>query len=250
MKSANEEISKSKFDSFLKERSLSLPIEWKDGDEPPDYYLSVDGTRYAVEVTRFVENLVVGASTISRLAVIASLTDFVEEVEQITRTRKILRGTYIVGFSKPIENFREVKDEIGVALLQYIEKTRDSDREFKQVVFKHGRQSCDIQKLNLQADRIRRTGPHGVKWEGEVATDACNLLLERLTSKRAKLANVALPKIVLLYDSYHFADLETYRDCVSKLPSFASFHTVFLVQCESEGLVLYSQNLGWLGKPR
>ena len=246
MKSANEEFCKSKFDDFLKKTSVSASIVWQDGDEPPDYYLSLDDARYAVEVTILMEKLAVGASTMPRIAVIASLWDFVDEVEQIARERNLLHGTYIVRFSKPIENFHSMKENIRTALLYYIESTQDLDKAPSQIVLKRGRQSCVIEKLHSQSDRIHKTGPNNAKGEGEVATEICYLLEEKLAKKRYKLRNVTLPQIVLLYDSYHFADPEMYKHCGSKLSPLASFHTVFVVQSNSEGFILHSQNPGWL----
>jgi hypothetical protein len=246
MKSPNEEFCKSKFDDFLKKTPASTSIVWQEGDEPPDYYLSFDDARYAVEVTILMEKLAVGGSAMPKTTVMASLWDFVDEVEQTAKERNHLHGTYIVRFTKPIDNFREVKDSICTALLYYIEHTQDLDKSPGQIVFKRGSQSCVVEKLHSRADRIHKAGPNDSKWEGEVATEICNLLEERLANKHYKLREIALPQIVLLYDSYHFADQKMYKDTASKPLSAVTFHTVFIVQSDGDGFVLHSENMDWL----
>ncbi len=247
MKSFNEELCKSRFENFLKGSSTTGPLSWEDGGEPPDYYLTIDGIRYAVEVTIVMETLEVGTSTMSTKAVMASLGNFVDEVELIARKQSILHGTYVVLFSKPITNFRDVKDTIRNALLAYIESTQVLGKAPQQVIFKRGRQTCSIEKIHSQADRIHKPGPTNGKREGDAALEICELLKNKLDEKLYKLRNVQPPKIVLLYDAYLFADPSMYRDCTSVLSSlFDSFHTVFIVHGNNQDFTLYSQNPGWL----
>ena len=58
MKSENEEFCKSKFDDFIRAKLRYSSIHWDDvaqTDEPPDYFLHLDGIKYAVEVTLLME---------------------------------------------------------------------------------------------------------------------------------------------------------------------------------------------------
>lgn len=248
MKSLNEEFCKSKFDDFLKKVQASASIVcgvWQDGDEPPDFYFTLDDIRYAVEITILTEKIAVGTFKMPRVAIAHSLWKFVDEVEQLARERHLLHGAYIVRFSKAIEDFSAVKDDIRIRLLGYIECTQAMEKSPGKTVFKRRRQSCIIEKLHTRSDRIHKAGPHNTKWGGEAETEICDLVEERLADKCYKLRNLALPKIALLYDSYHFAGSKMYKDCVYKLPSLSSFHTVFIVQSDSDGFILYSENLGW-----
>jgi hypothetical protein len=248
MKSATEEFCRSKFDEFLRRQSPSVSLKWHEvlqQDEPPDYYLELGEAKYAVEVTTLMESVSVGSTSIPQAAVVQSLWHFVDEVEQFARQGGYLKGTYVVGFLKPIDNFRVVREQIRDALLEYVKDTQDEDSAPEKAVFRRGAERCSIKKVHSLADKFHKAGPTDFKWEGEVASQICTLLDERLADKVDKLRTVVGPRILLLYDSYHFASLELYRQCVGRLPHVTFFHTVFIVQGENTGIVLHSENDEW-----
>jgi hypothetical protein len=59
-----EEQAKGYFNGFLEARYSPRDILWEDGDEPPDYWLTLSGARYAVEVTSILERANIGTSVI------------------------------------------------------------------------------------------------------------------------------------------------------------------------------------------
>jgi hypothetical protein len=242
MKSPYEELCKSRFGDFLSKNSISSVQDWREGEEPPDFYLSMDGNDYAVEVTNLMEQLNVGRTKLPIIGIIKSLKVCVDEVEKIARDRSILHGTYIVTFSKPIDNFRSVRIPLQTTLLQYIENTQESTDALEQTAFRSGRQTCSIKKLHSQANQIRMHGPTISKWEGEAAEGICALLEDRIEDKRQKLQNISQPKILLLYDLYHFADPIMFSNCVSGFSALTHFDTIFVVQSNADGFILYSQN--------
>jgi hypothetical protein len=248
MKSKNEEFCKSKFDEFIKTVSKSASIHWEDvaqKDEPPDYCLYLNGTRYAVEVTIMMEKLEVGNLKLPKIAVVASLQQLVDEVEATARRNRYLNGAYVVSFSRPLANFSRIRGQIFDDLLAYVKTTQNVSAAPEQVVFKQGVRKCTIQKFDDQKSYIGRAGPSGGKWEGEIAEEICTLLEERVNVKCHKLGKITDPKILLLYDAYHFASPEMYESCLSKLVHLQSFHTVFIVWSDGPGWVLHSENSNW-----
>ena len=249
MKSPDEESCRSEFDDFLRKASPSVVIRWhevRQQDEPPDYYLSLDGIEYAVEVTSLMETLPVGTLLLPYVAVTRSLWDFIDQVEETAKREGYLHGAYAVGFLGPIEYFSMVKDQIRAALLNYIETTQGLESAPERVVFGYGGQRCSIQKIHNAGTKIVKAGPTNFKWEGEAAIQICSLLEERLADKCRKLRNISAPKILLLYDSYHFADKQMFKDCVTKLSDLASFHTVFVVRGSTNSFILHTLNSDWL----
>lgn len=249
MKSENEEFCKSKFDDFIRAKLRYSSIHWDDvaqTDEPPDYFLHLDGIKYAVEVTLLMEKTEAGNLQLPNIAITASLWQLVDEVETNARNDNCLHGAYLVSFSQPVTNFRNIRNQLFSDLLNYVTETQFVRTAPERVIFEHGYQRCTIRKLHDQKNYIGRAGPSGGKWEGEVRDEICDLLEERINSKRQKLSRVAEPKILLLYDAYHFANSEMYKDCVSRVPYLASFHTVFVVQSDSEGFILNSLNTNWM----
>ena len=53
--SESEIICQRSFNEYLTSRFRSTIIKWSDGDEPPDYFLTLDGEKYAIEVTALKE---------------------------------------------------------------------------------------------------------------------------------------------------------------------------------------------------
>lgn len=103
MKRGDEEICKTQFEAFLKRFFTVSQIIWKEvaqQDEPPDYYLLLDDTKFAVEVTTLMEKVPVGTSTSLPCGEIRNiLHQFVREVESVAKTRGYLQGNYCVFFS-------------------------------------------------------------------------------------------------------------------------------------------------------
>jgi hypothetical protein len=114
MKSESEEFCKHSFDNYLRKIIPSSNLTWdevKKEDEPPDFYLSVNGTIYAVEVTILMQKVNVGTKNPLPASHIRDLLErFVtDEVEVVARNSGYLQGAYLVEFSKPITNFADVK---------------------------------------------------------------------------------------------------------------------------------------------
>ncbi len=248
-KSDVEEFCKSKFDEFVKTRTGYRAVHWEDvaqEDEPPDYYLYSGDVKYAVEVTTLMEKTEVGGKRLPRITIVASLSQLVDDVETSARQGNFLRGAYVVNFSRPIKNYRSVREHLFRGFLAYIQATRDVDSAPEQVIYKQCGEKCTITKIHDQQTYVGHIGPSGAKWEGEVAEEICNLLAERINSKHNKLGKLAEPKILLLYDAYLFARVDMYQQCLPKIPSLKSFHTVFVVQHNSDGFILASANGDWL----
>lgn len=250
MKSKSEEFCKVSFDTYLRKIMPISNLLWTDvkqKDEPPDYYLSVDDIKYAVEVTILMQKVNVEAKNHLPIGIIRNLlSKFVkEEVEMVARNGGYLQGAYLVVFSKPITNFAEVKGAIQTELLSYIADTIASSKASPRVIYKNSRQECLIEKVNSEDNKVVMGGPVIFKWEGESLAEAKQLLNERLDEKKHRLRNISLSKILLLHDKYPFTYRGTYKACISEVPSSHSFHTVFVAGSDNEGEILYSQEPAW-----
>jgi len=208
----------------------------------PDFYLLLDGLSYAVEVTQ----LVVEAEN----AFSGWLQNFIKEVEQTAKREGCLRGAYLIVFPRRIEKLRVSNVKSG--LLEYIQSTYDLRSAPKRYILRlSNSQFCFIQKLQDKPDKIMWSGGYGNKWESEASVDVCNLLEQAITKKVSQLQRVRRPKILLLYDLYHWAPARAYYACKPKLSTLlSSFHTVFVVQSEGAGLILHSRNHKWVSKTK
>jgi hypothetical protein len=196
MKRADEELCKIQFDAFLRKLFAPSEVSWIEvaqQDEPPDYYLLLDSTRFAVEVTTLLEKVLVGSGSPLPHAVITKiLQDFVDEVEATAKAESCLHGDYLVAFPTPIDNFATVRDEIQEGLLGYICDTGNLEIAplkiiFERIISQQRPQQCAIQKVSNRLDRVTSGGPVWMKWEGDATIDLCSLLSESLKKKVNKL---------------------------------------------------------------
>ena len=249
MKSDSEEFCKTMFDIYLMGLFPDSSIFWEDvkqKDEPPDYYLFVDGIKYAVEVTRLMWKINVGANNpLPPRTIRDLLREFVVEVESTARAQNYLHGVYLVIFPKPIDNFESVRSSIQSELLNYIQQTQRVINAPSELVYKNGRQKCVIEKMRDDENKVNMGGPSFGKREGEIFDDTKQLLAERLSNKEIKLKNINYPKILLLHDEYPFSDLEAIKANILSIPSLPSYHTVFITGSSKKSAVLYSQDKKW-----
>lgn len=257
MKRADEELCKSQFDMFLKAFVDLGEVTWEEvaqKNEPPDYYLLLDDVRFAVEVTTLMEKVSVGTSSLLPRGVIHQfLKRFVDTVQSVARADGCLQGNYLVSFPTPIDGFADVQDSLREALLEYIRRNAGLNTAPQEIVFERRipqqrPQRCGIQKVNSDRDQIVMGGPMWFKWEGEVSQDVCRLLNHRLDDKASKLKDIADPWILLLLDSYVFADAGFYQGCVSDLAAVSAFHTVFIVQGREQAFILHTKDSNWQGR--
>jgi hypothetical protein len=107
VKRDDEELARSEFDQLLREQLGVIRPEWEEVDaecEPPDYYLSFDARRFAVEVTTVMEKVELQAGSYPSLAILATLKKTVDEIENRARADDFLRGCYVVSLS-PLDDF-------------------------------------------------------------------------------------------------------------------------------------------------
>lgn len=243
-----EELCKDRFADFLCGLYPASAICWQkvhQSSEPPDYYVFLDGARYAVEVTTLMEK--VAGSQLPFATVVASFEGFVEDIERAAREEGCLSGAYVVGFLRPIDDFRSVREQLREDLLCYIRDTQAASSAPEQVILRRpGLMRCSIWKNDRLSDRVMVGGPTRGKWKGEAAVEICALLEERLNNKCYKLRNIPDPKILLLYDAYKFAAPVMFIDCLSNMSATICFHTVFVAQSDRrDDFVLYSEDENW-----
>jgi len=244
-KSEIEETCKRCFHAYLATKLDLEDVSWLDGDEPPDYYLLVRRVRYAVEVTTIMEMVRVGSTQREWANIIDSLWGLVLEVEKETSNEGTLSGTYAVSFLSPIANFRKFRPSIREKLLKYVRRTQADGSAPPAVIFDQPGQECTIQKLHNLSSKIGIVGPSRFAWEVDRQREACGLLQAMLINKAHKLSQVMLPKILLLLNVYRLVDSAYYKECVPILTSLGDFHTVFIVEDEDRGYVLYTSGSDW-----
>jgi hypothetical protein len=250
MKRKDEEFCKLRFTEYITNIYPVDAVRWEDvpiEEEPPDYYLYLDGTKYAVEVTDMIEQVNVGTTrSIPRNVVIDILAAFVKEVEKEAKKCNWLSGAYTVSFRKPVQNFRAVEIELREQILLYLQSTKELELAPHQELIVGNNQVFSIYKVHSKKDIIYPGLPVFTKWESQSNQESLILLEERLTDKLNKLRNLSSQIILLILDTnWYFPNNKAFVEAIPLLPEIPRFHTVFVVSPNFSDFLLYSENPEW-----
>ena len=141
----DEEECKAAFHTFLASTQGLEDIRWYPGDEPPDYYVFLDRTKYAVEVTTAMEQINLKSKTMSHLAFRSTVCQFLKEVEQEALLSAILTGAYSVRF-KPLDSFGKLRRQIKKGINEYLCSTQNDSSAPAKTIIGKGHSRCEIIK--------------------------------------------------------------------------------------------------------
>lgn len=242
----DEEHCKNAFDTFLRLHYTDNDIIWSDGDEPPDFYLELCGTEFAVEVTSILEEVALGNRTVAHFEIDASVKMFIDDIREDAIRRGILKGAYIVNY-KPIRDFGKQKQAISVRIMDYLQRTQNVTSAPKENIVGKGHLRWYICKVHSENTHLTRT-TGDARWEVEAADELCDLLNKALETKAEKLKIISLPKILLLNDRFPWIDADEWRQYLAKLRFVDNFHTIFLVSKKSSNSIFHSVESSWLNQ--
>lgn len=226
----------------------------RERDDPPDFWLTLDGIRFAVEVTSIVTNQGYRANSLKlKQAIFDSAAN-------------LLRGRYILTLMDypdiPRRNSKEWK-QLVVKATSYIDNTRDTDTAPECMLLKNHEGSIAINKISGNCAAIGLAGPIEAKWEGEVEDELTQLMQTAVNKKRCRLLKKGVPNqgdrlILLLYDAYGLAESEDAQRALLKVKGYDWFHSVYWVEsftnkfnnlCPKQpgrsGIFLYSKDTTW-----
>lgn len=240
----DEEHCKNAFDEFLKTHYQDSDIAWQAGNEPPDYHLTLCGTKYAVEVTSLFQEIKLGDRTSSHLGFREAVLDFLKGIEQEARQKGILNGAYVVSY-KPLNDFGKQKKSISNNIVAYLQATQSVSSAPAEKIVGNGHHAWDIEKYHSEKQYLTGT-TFDVKHEHE-AVDELRVLLDKvLNDKVQKLAAISYPKILLVTDRYPWVERGDWNSCLPNSKLINEFHTIFLVSHDRGNSILYSKENRWL----
>ncbi len=227
-----EEFCRDEFAQWLKSRYPKASITWQSGHERPDFWFVIDGIKYAVEVTRIVDE--------HDRTVTASLWSVVDSAEEKAREEGDLSGTYVVEFSGPIKTFRNWQNALKERILEYVSRTTLVRTYPGETIEINNQVLCHIRKLHSQGSTIGCIGPdNGGGWKDDIRHELQVLLNTTVNKKLEKLKKTNYPKVLILYDLYGFAKRDLFIECVNSTNQVGQLHTVFVVQDKNKSYIAY-----------
>ncbi len=246
MKRNFEKNTLSEFQKFLSQLLPQSSFIWEDvpqEKEPPDWYLTIDGKLYAVEATTIVVDLEISPNMkIPEPKVTNTLVRFVKEVEDQAKYRKILKGCYLIALS-PIANLSEHHDKLMEELLNYIQKTKNEIQLEKHKPFSNNQIS--IQKVDCDNDRVGHMVFLGVKSDRDSQDELESKIHEALKSKTNKLKGISNPKILLLFDDFHYSHISDWLSAIANCDYKKNFECIVQIDPPNNNRILWTSNLNW-----
>ena len=251
-----EELCMNCFVDYLKHQIDCIEIQAKrETNDPPDFWLEVDGKKFAVEVTSLAKD--VGyLPRCERLA---------KAIETEAEENGWLCGKYILDIlGKPeipkmnSTAWREVVED-G---LRYIYQTINLSHANKMILQRDSKGVLRIEKLAKNGSAYVAVLSSNAKFEGPMQKEIRELIQEAINMKRSILEGFITycPEIILLlYDAYIYADIMDVRQAFKDIEGIDWFHSIFWVQglkrnarkssmknIYSRGYFLFSKKKNWL----
>jgi len=224
----------------------------EDGEDPPDFYLTVEGERFAVEVTNLIDEIEAKGADIPRLSYTNSVHKLASDIEKESRKAETLKGHYVLWVNGPFDDFAQFRKHIKSKSMAFLEQTKNTSPEDGEYLLAADETGailttcfpdqtpeylqgvsavfCSISKKENSPDRLSLviTSPQFTDWEKEIELDACRLLQRSISAKCDKLKDITSRRILLLPDLSRFMDIKVYQKCVGKLHGLENFHSIFV----------------------
>ena len=222
-----EELCRSAYHRFLEYRGTAS-VDWIDGSEPPDYFVELDGKRFAVEVTRIIGKTRVGNQLESNQKLKSLYLEVFDNWLQRIKDSEQIDGTYVIR-RRPIPNLKKTLPDIEVAVRNYIRETRGLTIASAESL----PGDWTIRKTAAAPSVLGYIGPMiEFKWEVETREELREYLDVALKAKVKKLRDIPVPVVLLLFDEFHLANTETWS---ALLPNDAKSRFNSILRIDNEG---------------
>lgn len=226
-------------------------------DDPPDFWVTIAGVTYAVEVTVIVIDYDYDAL---RHGI---LKDICSECEK----GNAMRGTYALVITRrphiPSRR-RSYRGKLVSTAAATIQDMSDAPCGIESCLLEEANGCFKIVKLSDQGNVVHWCISGEAKWEGEVQEELTQLFEDTVDKKRVRFERKGILRtcsniVLLLYDAYGYATPEHARQAFSNVQGYEWAHSVFLAVPSSgiantlypdtpgrTGIFLYSRNVNWL----
>jgi len=253
-------------DSFiqhLKEIDSGQVITYcEEPEDPPDFWVTIAGVTYAVEVT----------SIVADYDYDASCNKLIKDIRLEYGTNNIIKGKYALTIRRrpdiPRRRTTQWRTLVSTAATK-IREMSNAPCGVESRLFEDANGYMVIQKMSAQGSTIRLCGTTA-KWEGEVQGELPQLFKKAIEKKREgfKKKREQLEKkgvldwdptiILVFYDAYGYGYIEDAKQAFLKVQDYEWLHSIFLAVSSSNmpnalypdtpgrrGVFLYSKNKQW-----
>lgn len=205
-----------------------MSCTWNEGEDPPDAYLSYDGTNIAVEISTLTQHVMNNlGEAIPRLSQDAGVIRLCDELDE-ELGKSISNGHYVIlTIHSPIKKIRKFKELLKQQIMASIKQGSESD----EIVI--------IQGNEIRLHVVQGELPSGKRIVGVVANrnSSANIsensefiLRQRIGEKTKTCANIEhRPLWLALYNDYWLADIGSYQQALKNISMEHPFERIFLI---------------------
>lgn len=204
---------------------------YEEPNDPPDFWVTIAGTKYAVEVT----------SIVTDYGYEALCNKFFKDIRSEFATSNNIKGTYSLYVTRrpriPKKETSDWKTLVSI-IATNIQDMSNALCGTEHYILKDKNGRVGISKLSDQGAKIfLSTG--AAKWGGEVREELSKLFSKAIERKRVALEKKGVlrqcPKIILLfYDAYVYGDIEDAQQAFLKVQGYEWLHSIFLAMSFSD----------------
>lgn len=224
-------------------------------NDPPDFWVTIAGVSYAVEVTSIVTDYGYDALCKKLLETIRSGSEGTH-----------IKGKYALEIVRrpdvPRRGTTQWRTLVSIAATK-IREMSSSPCGAESCLLKDANGYLAIRKCSDQGGTIGLVRMPAMKWEGEILWELSRLFKKAIETKRGRLENKGILDltsniILLFYDAYGYGDIEDAQKAFLNVQSYEWLHSIFLAPSFSDipnrlysdtpgrkGVFLYSRNGKW-----
>lgn len=223
--------------------------------DPPDFWVTIAGVKYAVEVT----------SIVTDYGYDATCKKLLETIRSKSETNNGIKGTYALMVMRRPDILRRGTSDWKTLVSTAATKIREMSNA------PCGAESCLLKDMNGYLE-IQKRFDHGAeiglcrkvgKWEGEAQEELTQLFEDAIDRKLVALEKKGVLRqcsnaILLFYDAYGYSDIEDAQKAFLNVQGYEWLHSIFLAISFSDisnklypdspgrrGVFLYSKNEQW-----
>jgi hypothetical protein len=225
-------------------------------NDPPDFWVTIAGSQYAVEVTSIVVDQHYHALC----------KKLKESIQAALKASNSIQGTYALDVRRRPELPRRgttLWSQLITEAIQTLQTMSHAPTSTAMPLLKDKAGYVSLAKWAEDGQTIGLCSTSRGKWESEAREELTRLLQEATAKKRAKVQKAGIPQrgldvVLLFYDAYGYGDGEDARQALAKVQGYEWFHSLFWVSSFSNrantlypnspgraGVFLYSKNGVW-----
>jgi len=225
-------------------------------DDPPDFWVTIAGVTYAVEVT----------SIVTDYGYDATCKKLLETIRSESQTNNGIKGTYALRIMRrpdiPRRGTSHWKTLVSTAATK-IREMSNAPCGAESCLLKDTHGYLVIQKTPDHGAKIGLFRMPAMKWEGEVQEELTQLFKDAIARKLVTLEKKSVLHqcsnvILLFYGAYSYSDIEDAQKAFLNVQGYEWLHSIFLAISFSDisnklyqdspgrrGVFLYSKNGNW-----